>query len=175
MRPPITASSLGWCYLLHLSRPLGNLANPRAQAQHYSGWCEDLDTRIAEHLAGQGAKITRAAVAQGIEISLVATWRAPLAFEKYLKRRKDAPRLCPICCREQRRRVRQIEVPTVEQLRLDLACPGGAGVDAVEPWPADFDFPAPTLTRPCWAEIASERRARALNAPTPVANFDDEI
>ena len=94
MRPRITAQSIGWCYLLHMSRPLGNLANARAQAQHYSGYADDpegdgvaLERRIAEHLAGQGSKLTRAAVTAGIEIELVACWRAPLAFEKYLKRR----------------------------------------------------------------------------------------
>lgn len=158
MRPLITAASVGFCYLLHFSAPLGNLSNVRAQAQHYSGWCEDLEARIAQHLAGEGSKITRAAIAQGIEISLVATWRAPLSFEKYLKRRKDAPRLCPICCRQRGRRVRVIE--PVEQLAFDFdqACPGGAGV---EPWPEGFEFPAPTLTRPGWAEFQRVRTAGA--------------
>src|SRR5262245_3716280 len=106
MRPVITLNSTGWVYLFHFARPLGNLANVRAQAQHYCGYADDpqgdaagLERRAAEHLAGRGAKITKAAIAQGIEISLVCAWRAPLSFEKQLKARKEAPRLCPICCR----------------------------------------------------------------------------
>jgi hypothetical protein len=160
MRPLITAQSIGWCYLLHMARPLGNLANARAQAQHYSGWADDpvgdgagLERRIAEHLAGRGAKITQAAVAAGIEIELVACWRAPLAFEKQLKRRKDAPRLCPVCCRKQGRKVRH--VIAAEQLALPLF-----EESAIEPWPEGFEFPAPPLLKRAYVEIQAEIQAR---------------
>src|SRR5215510_5662916 len=96
---PITASTIGTVYLLHLSAPLGNLSNARAQAQHYIGFCLDLETRLKEHRAGWGSKLLAAAVARGITFEVVATWEhAPLAFEKVLKRRKEAPKLCPICC-----------------------------------------------------------------------------
>jgi hypothetical protein len=61
MRPLITLNSLGWCYLLHLRRSLGNPSNARAQAQHYSGYADDpagdgvsLERRIAEHLGRAG-------------------------------------------------------------------------------------------------------------------------
>jgi hypothetical protein len=174
MRPPITATSIGWCYLLHMSRPLGNLTNPRAQAQHYSGWCADadgdataLERRIAQHLAGDGAKITKAAIAAGIEISLVATWRAPLAFEKYLKRRKEAPRLCPICCRARGRKVKTIALLKQLALPFDQV---EANAD-VEPWPEGFEFPAPTLTRPMWVEF---QRERPVGAPL-VDDWDDGL
>jgi len=136
----ITAASLGWCYLLHMSRPLGNLTNPRGQAQHYTGYADDpagdgagLERRIAEHLAGRGAKITRAAVAQGITIELVCAWRAPLSFEQQLKRRKEAPRLCPICCREHGMSLKRAIAPAV-QLALPFA-----------PDTADDPFPTPPV------------------------------
>jgi hypothetical protein len=39
-------------YLFHADRPIGNLANPRAQARHYLGYADDLTSRIAVQLAG---------------------------------------------------------------------------------------------------------------------------
>jgi hypothetical protein len=172
MRPLITAQSIGWCYLLHMSRPLGNLSNVRAQAQHYSGWADDpagdgagLERRIAEHLAGRGAKITQAAVAAGIAIELVACWRAPLAFEKQLKRRKDAPRLCPVCCRARGRKVKHLVA--AEQLALPLF----ESEAAIEPWPEGFEFPPPQLLRPQWAEIQAEIEAR--RASVALVSGDD--
>jgi hypothetical protein len=163
MRPLITATSIGWCYLLHLSRPLGNLTNARAQAQHYSGWADDpigdgagLEQRIAEHLAGRGSKLTRAAVAAGIEISLVAAWRAPLSFEKQLKRRKEAPRLCPICCKARGQKPKQVIV--VEQLMFDFD--------------GDIDTAPLAPSRADWYEISTLRRWRQA-AAQPCALPDD--
>lgn len=169
MRPLITAQSLGFCYLLHLSRPLGNLANPRAQASHYVGFADDpagdgagLERRIAEHLAGRGAKLTQAAIAAGIEITLVACWRAPLAFEKQLKRRKEAPRLCPICCRKHGRKVKQVIV--AEQLALPF------DAEPVE------DFPAPPQIKADWIEISTLRRWRAVGErPALADDWDDGL
>jgi hypothetical protein len=86
----------------------------------------------------------------------VACWRAPLAFEKYLKRRKDAPQLCPICCRARGRKVKQLVA--AEQLRLPFEVEACA---EIEPWPEGFEFPPPTILKPAWAEIDYERRARA--------------
>lgn len=175
LRPLITAASWGWCYLFHFSRPLGNLSNPRAQAQHYTGWAADPDGdgtelahRIAEHLAGQGARITRAAVAQGIELTIVATWRAPLAFEKTLKRRKDGPNICPVCCRERGRRAKQLACG-LEQLALPL-------LDPVEPWPEGFDFPSPPAIQADWYEASYYRRQRAARlVPVLADNWDDGL
>lgn len=157
MRPIL--STIGWVYLYHFNRPLGNLANPRAQAQHYCGYCADedgdaaeLERRAAQHLAGRGAKITKAAIAQGIEISLVVAWRAPLSFEKQIKRRKDMPNLCPICCAARGRKVKRV-VPA-EQLALPL-------FDAADDWPEEPDQVA---TKADWYEISYYRRVRAASA-----------
>ena len=166
MRPIITLQSIGWVYLWHFARPLGNLANPRAQAGHYIGYADDpdgdaleLERRAAEHLAGRGARITRAAIAQGIEISLVAAWRAPLSFEKQLKRRKETPRLCPACCATRGRKVKRVIV--VEQLTLDL----DDEIPTVAPSPAD------------WLEIRTlcQWRAAAAGAVASTADWDDGL
>ena len=171
MRPLITLNSLGWVYLWHFSRPLGNLSNARAQAQHYLGFADDpdgdaasLERRAAEHLAGRGARITKAAIAAGIEISLVATWRAPLSFEKYLKRRKDAPRLCPICCRQRGQRVKV--VMPAEQLAFDF--------DQAEQWIEPAELPAPALKMDTYEFLVMRRHHDARIAPTVLSEDWDE-
>ena len=181
-----TLQSIGWCYLLHMSAPLGNLTNARAQAQHYTGYADDpvgdgvsLERRIAEHLAGRGAKITQAAVAAGITIELVAVWRAPLSFEKQLKRRKEAPRLCPICCKA---RGRKVKLAMVQPIQLALpfdAEPVAATIPAepgqVEPWPEGFDFPPPPLLKRTFAEIDAEIRARRAGVVLIGGDWDDGL
>ena len=83
-------------YLLHFSAPLGN---ERHQAQHYIGSAPDsrLQTRIAEHQRGAGARITQVAVERGIGLEVVRTWPGGRQEERRLKNRKAAPRLCPVC------------------------------------------------------------------------------
>jgi hypothetical protein len=97
------------CYLLHFDRAIGS-DNPRGRAQHYLGYADRLDRRALEHLTGRGAAITRALVAQGIGFVIARTWPGDRSFERKLKNRKEAPRLCPIC---QRR-------PPAGQLAMDL-------------------------------------------------------
>jgi hypothetical protein len=85
------------CYLLHFDAPLGNLANPRGQAQHYLGYADRLDRRALQHLTGRGAKITQALVSRGIGFQIAQTWPGSRSFERTLKNRKNARKLCPIC------------------------------------------------------------------------------
>jgi hypothetical protein len=85
------------CYLLHFDRPLGNLANPRGQAQHYLGYADRLDRRALQHLTGRGAKITQALVSRGIGFQIAQTWPGSRSFERKLKNRKNSRLLCPIC------------------------------------------------------------------------------
>lgn len=83
--------------------PLGDLNNPRGQAGHYIGWSPDrcLQQRIEDHRRGRGAKITAAAAGQGRELFLARVWAGQdRAFERKLKNRKHAIRLCPFCCGE---------------------------------------------------------------------------
>ena len=83
-------------YLLHFLEPIGNPTNPRAMAQHYIG--VDLSgKRISVQTAGNGAAIVRAVQAKGIGFLVAATWSGGRALERQLKRRKCAPRFCPVC------------------------------------------------------------------------------
>lgn len=68
-------------------------------ARHYLGWTEgNVDARLRVHLAGQGSPLIRAAVQRGLNVELVRTWSdADRNFERKLKRRREAPRLCPAC------------------------------------------------------------------------------
>lgn len=84
-------------YLLHFDRPLGDLSNPRGQAQHYIGSASNVSLRIAAHRQGDGAAIMRACKDAGIDFDLVRTWPGGRAEERALKRRKKARQLCPIC------------------------------------------------------------------------------
>ena len=121
---PITRYTFGFVYVIHFSCPLGNLDNPRAQAQHYTGFSLDPLQRFREHCAGQGAKITQAAVLRGITLMLVACWPALLMAERVFKRRvKKAPRFCPTCCEKNGWRCRTPQF------------------DAAEPWDDEEDFP----------------------------------
>jgi len=87
------ADTLGCVYLLHFSEPFHH-------AQHYLGWTNNLDKRLAEHRKGARQKcvLTDEIKRHGIPWRLVRTWeKVPLAFEKQLKRQKNGRRLCPIC------------------------------------------------------------------------------
>jgi len=84
-------------YLIHFAKPLGDLANPRGQAQHYLGYTEDLEQRLEAHSFGNGSAIMAAVSEAGIPWRLVRTWEGGRDVERRLKRQHNAPRLCPIC------------------------------------------------------------------------------
>lgn len=77
-------------YLLHFVRPLHH-------ARHYLGYTDDLESRLRRHEAGDGAKLIAAVNRAGIPFVLARTWEGDRQLERRLKRRKGAPRLCPIC------------------------------------------------------------------------------
>jgi len=87
----------GVVYLIHLSRPLGDLANPRGQAQHYLGWAKNLEDRIREHRSGAGARLLAVANQQGIAWEVVRTWPGSRELERRLKHWHKHRQLCPIC------------------------------------------------------------------------------
>jgi hypothetical protein len=81
----------GTIYLVHLHRPY-------AHARHYLGWAADVERRLAEHRAGRGSPLLRAAAAAGIDFQVVRTWPGTRFEERRLHRFKNTPaRLCPIC------------------------------------------------------------------------------
>lgn len=81
----------GTVYLVHLQRPYRH-------ERHYLGWAADVQRRLAEHRAGDGSPLLRAAAAAGIGFDVVRTWPGTRFDERRLHRFKNTPaRLCPIC------------------------------------------------------------------------------
>jgi hypothetical protein len=155
---PWNASTVGTVYLFHFNAPMGNLANPRAQAQHYLGFTDDLDTRIAKHLAGRGAKIVAAALAKGLIFELYH-WPACLATEKLVKKTKKTSLYCPACAAASGRKPKALPIPPATvQLALDLV---------------DEPLPQIELSRGDWLEIKISQEWRSLRIPTPFGLDDD--
>ena len=80
-------------YLLHFSPPYQH-------ARHYLGYADEVMPRVWAHRRGHGARLTQVAVDAGCGLILARVWvEGDRRLERRLKRRKDAPRLCPICNR----------------------------------------------------------------------------
>ncbi len=77
-------------YLLHLDKPLRH-------DKHYVGLAEDLAARLERHASGQRARMLAVCRERGITWRLVRTWEGGRKFERELKNRKEAPKLCPVC------------------------------------------------------------------------------
>jgi hypothetical protein len=85
-------------YLLHFERSYKH-------ARHYLGWTTNLEERLERHRAGRGSPLIAAAVADGIQFELAATWPGDRHEERRLHRYKNSgARLCPICREERRAR-----------------------------------------------------------------------
>lgn len=81
----------GTVYVLHFDPPYRH-------AGHYIGWAQDADARIAQHLAGAGSPLVRAAVIAGSHIRVAATFAGSRYLERRLKRwHNTTARVCPIC------------------------------------------------------------------------------
>lgn len=81
----------GTVYLLHFDQPYKH-------ARHYIGWTRDLDSRLADHRAGSGARLLAVLKAQGIGFQLARTWTGvSRARERQLKVQGGASRCCPMC------------------------------------------------------------------------------
>lgn len=83
-------------YLLHFDRPYKH-------ARHYMGYCRDdrLEERLAEHVAGRGARLMEVVTNAGISFTLARTWEnAARADERRMKNQGGASRRCPICKKE---------------------------------------------------------------------------
>jgi len=142
---PWNASTQGHLYIFHFNAPLGNLANRRAQASHYCGFAEDLDSRIKKQLAGKGAKLVAAALKQGLVFELYH-WPACLATEKLIKARKQTSIYCPACCAAAGRAVKPLPTPpAATQLAFDLI---------------DEPLPEVQIGKLGWAEMQAHAAAR---------------
>jgi predicted GIY-YIG superfamily endonuclease len=88
---------MGTVYLIHFETPLGDLSNPRGQAQHYLGYTDDLEARLERHREGNGSAIMAAVSEAGIGWRCVRTWEGDRTLERRLKDRHNSPKLCPVC------------------------------------------------------------------------------
>ena len=88
-------------YVLKFEHPLGRPGR-HSQAQFYLGYCEDdrLADRLAEHAAGYGAAITRAAVQRGYRLELVLAIPGDRSEERRLKNWKNHRRVIQRYARE---------------------------------------------------------------------------
>jgi predicted GIY-YIG superfamily endonuclease len=80
----------GVVYLLHFDQPYRHAA-------HYTGWTTHLDTRLAQHATGRGARLLAVITQAGIGFTLARTWPGPRSRERALKRQGGASRRCPLC------------------------------------------------------------------------------
>lgn len=79
-------------YLLHFSAPV-------AGARHFLGFADDVDRRLAEHRAGQGANLTRIAVERGASLAVVMTVEGDRDAQRNYRRiyKGCFTALCPVC------------------------------------------------------------------------------
>lgn len=84
-------------YIIHFSKPFKH-------AQHYIGIAEDAEKRFKRHLAGNGARLIRAAVQANIGIEftkhIISThdgYSVAKAEEKRIKSHKNHKKRCPEC------------------------------------------------------------------------------
>ena len=80
----------GTVYLLHFDRPYRH-------AHHYLGFTTDLNSRLADHASGRGARLMEVITAAGIGFTLARTWQGTRGLERQLKNRHNSSHLCPIC------------------------------------------------------------------------------
>ena len=88
---------VGVIYLLHFDRPIGDLANSRGFASHYTGWTLDLPARLVDHAHGRGARLMQVIGELGIGWQLARIWTGTRSRERSLKQQGGAARRCPVC------------------------------------------------------------------------------
>lgn len=76
-------------YLLHFDTPYRH-------AKHYLGIARNLDKRLAQHAAGQGARLTQVVKDAGIGWTLARTWKGDRTDERRMKQNGKSWR-CPLC------------------------------------------------------------------------------
>ena len=86
----VVSRKLSGVYLIHFHTPYGH-------ARHYLGWSSDIPARIAEHIAGEGARLTQVVTEAGIGMVAVRFW--PFGSRKLERQLKGhhSPKLCPVC------------------------------------------------------------------------------
>jgi len=102
----------GFVYLLHLDAPL----SPNSPSRHYIGWCYHVPSRMQQHLKGRGSRFMQVARERGIGFQIARIWPGDRGWERCLKNRKEAPRLCPICRKAHDPRQLALDLPEEDLL-----------------------------------------------------------
>lgn len=81
-------------YLIHFEKKVSD----KHTCQHYIGYADNIARRFADHVSGNGARLTQVAGERGIPFRVVAIWPGQdRNFERRLHNRKGSPKMCPIC------------------------------------------------------------------------------
>lgn len=98
------------CYLLHfMSR--------YQHAGHYIGSAVMMEERVREHASGScDVNLLNVIKAAGIKFVVARTWPGDRKFERKLKNRGSAVRLCPLCSGEKSLQTLLEEYPINEEL-----------------------------------------------------------
>ena len=78
-------------YLIHFKEPYKH-------ARHYVGFAHDLQTRLDQHRAGNGARLMEVITEAGIDWEVARTWEEQdRNFERRIHNQNNTKKLCPIC------------------------------------------------------------------------------
>jgi len=88
-------------YLLHFepayAAPIGDTGRFKLAGHYLGSTGATVEQRLAEHLAGHGSPLVRAAVRAGCTVTLARTWTGGRTDERAAKRAHNHRRLCPLC------------------------------------------------------------------------------
>lgn len=88
-------------YILHYSRSIDRNIYPKYKRyggrKHYVGQSKDIVKRVQQHKSGEGAEITQACLAHGIELALTSVFPVGLLKEEQIITRIGAEKFCSVC------------------------------------------------------------------------------
>jgi predicted GIY-YIG superfamily endonuclease len=94
-------------YLIHMDSPV-----LRAHAQHYIGWSTDVFERLFQHRRNRALASWKCATSAASGYKIARVWKGQnRSFERKLKNRKNARRLCPVCSGQAARKLPMARAP----------------------------------------------------------------
>lgn len=114
----LNVPSVPFLYLLHFDVP-------RHHARHYLGSSDQLESRLAAHATGRGARLTRALWEEGEQWTLAAIFAllphrtSGRDTERMSKKRHNAKAYCPLCTRNHRSPTGTVQFPIQPISSLD--------------------------------------------------------
>jgi predicted GIY-YIG superfamily endonuclease len=170
----------GTIYLIHFSTPYKHAA-------HYMGWAEDLESRLADHHAGRGARLMAVIKAAGIDWKLTRTWKGDRYRERQLKNQGSSKRHCPECGVKPRKD-KNMETPLTDKATLQQAAQlqdtlergykkayaAARQAFGGDPWGSDYEsrFQTAAECNEVAADVVYETLASGIRRPAePTADF----